>query len=88
MTEITCGNDKQIYFLILSQIPSPVSRFKTPFILSNVVCVFEKNSTLLYSRQLWDFISTAVGEINQLSESVKSSKDKTFELLKRPPDKR
>ncbi|KAL4234550.1 hypothetical protein ACF0H5_006191 [Mactra antiquata] len=42
---------------------------------------------LQHHKQVWDFISTVIGEINQLSESIKNVSDKTFDLLKMSPSK-
>lgn len=49
-------------------------------------CSFLNDS--YFNRHVWDFIGTVVGEINQLSESVKGLAEKTAELLKMSPSKR
>ncbi|WAR13612.1 ITPR1-like protein [Mya arenaria] len=42
---------------------------------------------LQHHKQLWDFISTVIGEINQLTDCVKNSREKSFDLLKMSPSK-
>ncbi|XP_053402419.1 inositol 1,4,5-trisphosphate receptor type 1-like isoform X7 [Mercenaria mercenaria] len=42
---------------------------------------------LQHHKNMWDFIGTVVGEINQLSESVKGLAEKTADLLKMSPSK-
>ena len=58
------------------------------FVYSNAYLFYFFKLFFNIYRLLWDFINTAIGEINQLSDSVKVYPEKMLDLLKMSPSKR
>jgi hypothetical protein len=56
--------------------------------LVNYYVLIMINIDIIVYRELWDFIGSCVGDINQLTDSIARYPDRSVSLLKEAPAKR